>query len=284
EKFQEYELAKNKLQNLLESNPEERLILPSKYNLYKIYELLGENDEATIAKNDIVLNYPESRYATILSNPEMASAKDENSPESLSEVLYDKLENQEYDEVISKADEYITLFDGEPIVPKFELLKATASGRLYGYDAYAQAINYIAITYANTPEGKQAQDIEGQVLPRISGKEFVPNTPDDNFKVVFSFDNSKKEYINSFKTSLDSILNNLKYYKLNSSKDVYNTDTTFVIVHGLKNEQVAQTFEQLLTKEDKQKIKESYFAISSANYQNIQIHKNLDIYLNLDNN
>lgn len=284
EKFQEYELAKNKLQNLLESNPEERLILPSKYNLYKIYELLGENDEATIAKNDIVLNYPESRYATILSNPEMASAKDENSPESLYEVLYDKLENQEYDEVISKAEEYITLFDGEPIVPKFELLKATASGRLYGYDAYAQAINYIAITYANTPEGKQAQDIEGQVLPRISGKEFVPNTPDDNFKVVFSFDNSKKEYINSFKTSLDSILNNLKYYKLNSSKDVYNTDTTFVIVHGLKNEQVAQTFEQLLTKEDKQKIKESYFAISSANYQNIQIHKNLDTYLNLDNN
>src|SRR5690606_16654165 len=124
EKFQEYELAKNKLQNLLESNPEERLILPSKYNLYKIYELLGENDEATIAKNDIVLNYPESRYATILSNPEMASAKDENSPESLYEVLYDKLENQEYDEVISKAEEYITLFDGEPIVPKFELLKA----------------------------------------------------------------------------------------------------------------------------------------------------------------
>src|SRR5690606_29232467 len=284
EKFQEYELAKSKLQGLLKSNPEERLILPSKYNLYKIYELLGENDEANIAKTDIVSNYPESRYATIIRNPELASAKDENSPESLYETLYAKLEAQDYDEVISKSEEYITLFDGEPIVPKFELLKATALGRLYGYDAYAQAINYIAITYANTAEGKQAQDIEGQVLPRIASKDFVPNAPEDNFKVVFSFDNSKKEYIESFKVSLDSVLNNLKYYKLNSSKDVYNKDTTFVIVHGLKNEQVAKTFDQLLTKEDKQKIKEPYFAISSANYQIVQIHKNLDMYFNIDNN
>src|SRR5690606_25490557 len=37
EKFKEYELAKTKFQNLLISNPEERLVLPSKYNLYKIY-------------------------------------------------------------------------------------------------------------------------------------------------------------------------------------------------------------------------------------------------------
>ncbi|OYX23762.1 MAG: hypothetical protein B7Z06_09780 [Flavobacteriales bacterium 32-35-8] len=284
EKFNEYELAKDKLQNLLQSNPEERLILPSKYNLYKIYELLGENDEANIAKNDIVSNYPESRYATILSNPELASAKDENSPESLYETLYAKLENQEYDEVILKSEEYIRLFDGEPIVPKFELLKATATGRLYGYNAYAQAINYIAITYANTPEGKQAQDIEGQVLPKILGKDFVPDSDASNFKVVFRFDDSKKEHIESFKVSLDSILNNLKYYELSSSKDIYNKNTTFVIVHGLKNEQVAKTFDQLLTKEDKQKIKEPYFAISSANYQIIQIHKNLDSYLSIGNN
>ncbi|WP_111308842.1 tetratricopeptide repeat protein [Confluentibacter sediminis] len=283
EKFKEYELSKRRFENLLKSNPEDRLILPSKYNLYKIYELLGENDEANIAKNDIISNYPESRYATILSNPELASAKDENSPESLYEALYEKLDNQDYDEVISKAEEYINIFDGEPIVPKLELLKATASGRLYGYDAYAKAINYVAITYANTAEGKQAQDIEGQVLPKIVNKDFQPDSVANNFKVVFSFDNSKKEHINNFKTTLDTILSKIKYYKLSSSKDVYNKDTTFVIVHGFKNEQVAKTFDQLLTKEDKKKIKEPYFAISSANYQTIQIHKNLDMYLNRAN-
>ena len=58
-----------KLQNLLASNPEERLILPAKYHLYKIYSDLNLNGEAEIAKSDIVTNYPDSRYAELLLNP-----------------------------------------------------------------------------------------------------------------------------------------------------------------------------------------------------------------------
>ena len=286
EKFKEYELAKSKFQNLLKSNPEERLILPSKYNLYKIYELLGENDEASIAKNDIINNYSDSRYATILSNPELASDKDENSPESLYEALYAQHENQEYLEVISKSEDYINTFDGEPMVPKFELLKANATGRLYGYDAYAKAINYIALTYANSPEGKQAQDIETNVLPSLTNTEFVQENDSisNNYMVVFKFENKERAQILNFQKTLDSILNNLKYYDLKSSLDVYSPDITFVVVHGLKNQQIAKTFDQLLTKEDKKKIKEPYFAIASANYQTIQIHKNLDAYLNRNTN
>ena len=286
EKFKEYELAKNKLQNLLKSNPEERLILPSKYNLYKIYELLGENDEASIAKTDITSNYPESRYATILNNPELASAKDDNSPESLYEALYHKYENQEYLEVISKSEEYINTFDAEPIVPKLELLKGTATGRLYGFEAYSKAINFIAVTYANTEEGIQAQDIETNVLPKLASTEFVQENDSiaNNYKLVFKFENPKPDEVASFQKTLDEVLKNIKYYSLKSSVDVYNQITTFVIVHGLKNAQVAKTFNQLLSKEDNKKIKEPHFVITSTNYQIIQIHKNLDAYLNTGNN
>ncbi|GAA4802614.1 hypothetical protein GCM10023330_05930 [Litoribaculum gwangyangense] len=286
EKFKEYELAKDKLQNLLKSNPEERLILPSKYNLFKIYELLGENDEATIAKNDIISRYPESRYANILENPDLVSEKDENSPESLYEALYIKYENQEYAEVISKSEEHINTFDGEPIVPKFELLKATSLGRLNGYEAYAKAINNLAVTYANTPEGKQAQNIESNILPKLANKDFAEENDSisNNYKVVFKFNNAEPEKINDFKSALDKVLENMRYYKLTASKDVYNATTTFVIVHGIKTGTVAKTFDQLLTKEDKKKIKAPYFVVTSTNYQIIQIHKNLDAYLNLNNN
>lgn len=285
EKFNEYELAKSKFLNLLDSNPEERLILPSKYNLFKIYELLGEKGEAEIAKNDIIKSYPDSRYTTILTNPDLASARDENSPESIYESIYELHENQEYAEVIAKCENYINVFDGEPIVPKFELLKATATGRLYGFEPYSNAINYIAVTYANTEEGKQAQEIEANLLPKIVSTEFVEDeTLEKNFKVIFQFDNATKEDINDFNNVLDSILPNIKYYKLNTSIDVYNPNTTFVIVHGLKNATVAKTFDQLLTKEDNRKIKKPYFAMSSNNYQIIQIHKNLDAYLNRNYN
>ncbi len=285
EKFSEYELAKSKFQDLLNSNPEERLVLPSKYNLYRIYEALGENDEAAIAKQKIISEYPESRYALILTNPELVSENDENSPRSLYESLYEQHLNQEYAEVISKSEEYINRFDGDPIVPKFELLKATAIGRLKGYEAYQQAVNHVAVTYANTLEGKEAQDIEANILPKLANKEFVvSDSVSGNYKVVFKFKNADTETVTSFKKTLDEVLENIRYYNLKSSMDVYNEDTKLVLVHGLKTEQVAKTFDQLMTKEDRKKIKAPYFVVSSANYQIIQIHKNLDAYLNIDNN
>ncbi|WP_188653931.1 type IX secretion system periplasmic lipoprotein PorW/SprE [Yeosuana aromativorans] len=284
EKFKEYELAKSKFETLLKSNPEDRLILPSKYNLYKIYTELGQADEALIAKNDIISNFPDSRYAAILNNPESAVLEDKNSPENIYENVYNKQENQKYAEVISECDTYINAFDGEPIVPKFELLKATVSGRLYGLEAYSKAINYIAVTYANTPEGKQAQDIETNVLPKLQNQEFVSDSLANNYKVIFQFDNADAATISKFQETLDEVLKNIKYYNLSTSVDVYGPNTTFVVVHGLKNAQVAKTFNQLLTKEDQKKIKNPYFTISSPNYQIIQIHKNLEAYLSMDSN
>ena len=286
EKFKEYELAKDKFQNLLRSNPEERLILPSKYNLFKIYEFLGEKGEASIAKEDIIAKYPDSRYATLLKNPELVSERDENSPESLYEALYIQHKNQEYAEVISKSEEYINTFDGEPMVPKFELLKATATGRLYGYEAYKKAINYLAITYANTFEGKQAKNIEANILPKLASPNFIEETDSisDNYKVIFKFKDPQPNAISSFKATLDDVLGHIKYYRLNASIDVYKPNTKFVVVHGLKTPQVAKTFNQLLTEDDQKKIKAPYFVVSSTNYQTIQIHKNLDTYLNMDNN
>src|SRR5690606_460977 len=56
EKFQEYKLAKDKLQTLMQNNPEERLILPSKYNLYKLYGRLNETNAAEQMKQDIIAN------------------------------------------------------------------------------------------------------------------------------------------------------------------------------------------------------------------------------------
>jgi tetratricopeptide (TPR) repeat protein len=286
EKFKEYTLAKDKFQIVLNSNPEERLILPSKYNLYKIYTLLGQNDEAAIAKDEIVSNFPDSRYAVILNNPEFASLKDENSPESVYESIYELQEKQEYAEVISKCETYINAFEGEPIVPKLELLKASAIGRLYGYEPYSKAINYVAITFANTPEGQQAQEIEAKILPRIQNSDFaiISDSISTNYKVVYKFDDIEKSEIKVFKDTLNSVLKTVKYYDLSSSLDVYDPKTTLVIVHGIKNKVVANTFDQLFSKEIKKKINKPYFIISSHNYQIIQIHKNLETYLSINNN
>ena len=278
DKFKEYVLAKDKLKALLESNPEERLILPAKYNLHKLYVLLNQSGEAEIAKNDIINNHPDSRYAAILLNPDSNLGEDENSPENIYEGLYKQFEAQNYATVISESDTYISMFDGEAIVPKFEFLKAVANARLFGFEAYKKAINYIALNYPNSPEGKQAETMMQSVIPMLEKKTFVDEASSKNFKAIYSFKDASKEEIEEFANKLNESIEVVRYFDLSSSIDKYNANTTFVVVHGLTSLQGAQGFKDIL-KDYKKRIERNHFSISSDNYEVIQIHKNLDAYI-----
>ncbi|GAL82164.1 TPR domain protein [Algibacter lectus] len=123
------------------------------------------------------------------------------------------------------------------------------------------------------------------MLPKIANTDFVEaiDSVTTHYKVVFQFKDTERNNIPTFKKELDSVLKEVKYYRLSSSVDLYNPQTTFVLVHGIKNEAVAKTFKQLLTDKNKKKIIKPFFVISSANYQTIQIHKNLEAYLNPNN-
>ncbi len=278
DKFKEFELSKDKLKELLNSDPEERLILPAKYNLYKVYLELNKPGEAEIVKADILENFPDSRYAAILNNPDLQLEKDQNSPEVLYETLYSIHESQDYEEVISKCDEYLKIFEGEKIVSKFEFLKATAIGRLKGYESYKEALNYIALNYPNSPEGKQAERLIQEAIPKLASTDFTDDNSSNRAKVIYQFNRDSKEEIKEFVKILDEVIKDVEVYDLTSSIDVYSKNTTFVVVHGLRSIDGAKGFVEFLG-ENKSKITKDHFAISAKNYEIVQIHKNLESYL-----
>lgn len=291
EKFKELVLSKSRFEDLLQNNPEDRLILPSKYNLYKIYVELGLNRKAEAMKADIVSNYPDSRYAEIILNPQSELAKDENSPEFIYTNLFKKFDNQDYAEVIAEAETQIKRLEGDDYVPKFEILKASAKGRLYGFEAYKEGIDYIALTYPNTEEGKRAQELLQNAIPVLAKKDFIADDKAKNFNVIYQFTKGSGEDIDAFvKTLNEEIEKKIKYFDLTTSTDVYDENTIFVVVHGLKSIQGANGFAQLLLSDEKDergrpvkpKITKEYFAISSPNYAIIQRHKNLNAYLKLE--
>jgi tetratricopeptide (TPR) repeat protein len=81
EKFKEYELATAKLEKLLQNNPEEKLVLPTLYNLYKIYQI---TDAKAMAMKDRINNqYPNSRYAVIINDTNLDDKALADSPEKL---------------------------------------------------------------------------------------------------------------------------------------------------------------------------------------------------------
>ncbi|WP_044401416.1 hypothetical protein [Lacinutrix sp. Hel_I_90] len=279
EKFKEYELSKTKFTTLLNNNPEARLVLPSKYNLFKIYEILGRTEEMERLKTEIISNYPDTRYAQILSNPELALAKDENSPESVYEATYKLFEQQQFAETISKSEEYIAVFDGEAIVPKFELLKAYAIGRLYGFIEYKKAINTVAANYANTAEGIQAQSILDNALKGIESNAFEDETTALSAKVVFEFTKPTAEELKTLKEAIEKAIDKMKYHNMYVSVDLYNPEKTFVVVHGLRSIETARAFTSLFEKPEQVELSRPFFGISTANYRILQIHKNLESYL-----
>ncbi|MEH6745931.1 MAG: hypothetical protein V7670_03755 [Maribacter arcticus] len=281
EKFNENLLAAGKLEDVLASNAEERLILPSKYNLYKIYEQVDSPLMNTM-KNDIITNHSDSRYAEILLNPQAVLADNSDSPEKRYENLFKKFKEQEFLQVITGAEENINRFTGDPIVPKFEMLKANAIGRLQGFELFKEALNYVALTYPNNPEGKKAEQMVVEQLPKLEPKEFSPETDSkgtSNWKVVFPFKRNNNEKALKLMELLVKSIEDLRYKNI-VSKDIYNLENQFVVVHGFKSKDFALGYAELLKNNKDYRVADENFVVLSENYKIIQVHKNIIDYRN----
>ncbi|WP_317130852.1 type IX secretion system periplasmic lipoprotein PorW/SprE [Aquimarina intermedia] len=303
EKFKEYDLAVDKLESLLQNNPEERLIVPSKYNLFKIYQLRGEEALAAQMKNSIINEHGESRYAKILQNPDRALEQDESSPVAIYNQLYLQFNKQQYELVIEQSDKMIAKFGSEEFNPKFELLKAQAIGRLRGLEPYKKALNYVALNYPQSPEGKRAQFIYQTAVPQLENNMFSQELDDQkNHKLVYTFSNFGDNQINELKETIQNILRELKYDKMKVSVDVYNEQQQLLVIHTKRNKLGAEGLAELLSigKTENTKgadlsnwnrkkkyypaITAPYFVIASPNYRILQIHKNMEKYTELEAN
>jgi hypothetical protein len=279
EKFKDNLLAAAKLERVLASNPEERLILPSKYNLFKIYEEAG-SPLADNMKQDIILNHPDTRYAEILLNPQAVLEGNTDSPDARYAALFKQYQQQQFLQVITLSEDYINKFTGDPIVPKFEMLKANAIGRLQGFEPFKEALNYVALTYPNNPEGKKAEEMVEEQLPKLENREFSPETGSSgtgNWKVVFPFKIRDDEKAMTLQNRLEEAIKELHYRNI-VSKDIYNLEDEFVVVHGFKSKDFALGFAELIKNNKDYRIKDENFVVLSDNYKIIQVHKNLESY------
>ncbi|MGB5942579.1 MAG: hypothetical protein WBG71_06825 [Leeuwenhoekiella sp.] len=277
EKFREYELAASKLEGLLNNDPNERLILPANYNLYQIYNALNDATAETY-KNTILQAYSDSRYAELLRNPGVKVEALAGSPEVLFDSLTNALRRQEFERVIAGTNTFIAKNTGEKLMPKFELLRAAALGRFYGFEAYKQSLNEIALTYPNTDEGKEAQRLIDETLPQMEDAAFKPTDVKDNWKLLYVFPAPAEDF-DVAKEILDLGLEEYGYSGYNGSQDVYGPDLNLLVVHGFRSEGEALAFAKKLSTDKEFDWEYEANTITSANYRIVQLHKNLQLYL-----
>jgi tetratricopeptide (TPR) repeat protein len=279
EKFKEYTLASTKLEQLLVYNPEEKLILPTKYNLYKIYQITN-SAKAEALKNEITTQYPNSRYANIISNSGSINETLQETPEGEYIKLYRLYEEEYFASVLKKVDGLIQSFSGDPIVSKFELLKAYTIGKLYGLDAYKRAIQYVADNYATTEEGKNAIEILKTQIPLLEQMNF--STADSkNWKVIFRIANNDEKSAAAVESKLALFFANENVEKLKYTCDSYTEKESFISIHGIHTEAYAKFVVTLFEENIKYKINQPGIVISNENYKIVLIKKNLEAYLSL---
>ena len=277
EKFKEYNLASTRLEQLLRYQPEDKLVLPTKYNLYKIYQITNP-DKAASLKEEIIAQYPNSRYAQIISNATPLDGTANDTPIGEYENLYRLFQQEYFTSVLQQVDGLINHFAGEDIVPKFELLKAFSIGKLYGLEAYKKAIQYVADNYASSKEGKDAIEILKNQIPLLEQMTF--STADSkNWRVVFKIDKNDEKATTAIESKLALFFANENIEKLYYTCDLYSEKESFISIHGIHSESYAKFVAILFDENDKYKISQPGIVISNENYKIVQIKKNLEAYL-----
>ncbi len=278
DQFREFEISNQKLTRLLSSHPETSLIPPAKYSIYKNYISLNEQTKAMQTKEDIIINYPTSKYAEFLLNPETVLLDAEDNPTEIYNTIYEEYNNKNYINVIDLCDINIKKLYDSPILPKIEMLKAVSIAKEFGYIRYTEQLKFIKLNYSNSIEAKEAEFIIKNVLPLLSSTSFLDNEKSENFKILYQFSNTSLGEIESFVVKINESINEIEYLELNTSKDYYNNIVTFVVLHGLQSYDGAMGLAEMLNKKSDFKNRTS-FVVSSENYKTIQIHKNLEEYL-----
>ncbi len=277
EKFKEYQLAANKFEKLLNDNPEERLVLPSMYHLYKLYEILDKSKAAAM-KESIVANYPNSRYAQILQNPSSEIEESSDSPNVVYGTIYKQYQNGEFKTVLTATENAINRFTGDEIVPKLELLKANIVGKLSGLGEFSTALNYVALNYPNSEEGKKAEQLLAVDLPKLEALQ-LSKAPSKNWKILYSTKDFEDAGTKALREKIKKFIADRSLNKFTVSLDIYTMTDNFAVMHGLNSEDLAIGITSILKDYKDYKVQQTPIIISAENYTIVQIKKNLDEFL-----
>ena len=157
EQFKEYEIAALNFEKYLANDPSENLIVPVRYHLYKTYAFFN-TEQSNKYRDEIVTNYPESRYAQMIKNPNsvLENSDDDKSPEYVYKIAFVCYEEKDFDYSLRTVNEGLDRFKGLEIEAKFELLKAYLLLKTEGEAPFVEKLNSIIINYPNTEESDHA--------------------------------------------------------------------------------------------------------------------------------
>ncbi len=295
--IQNYEKSIGSLEELRSRFPETKNDLDALYYLYLSNLDLANSSRAAYYKDIISKNYPETKYARALNDPNFSKELEEEAKSSDRhyDATYALFTEGQYQEAYNRAIEVDGTNSTPLLLPKYSLLAAMCTGHLKGKEDYISALNEVSKRHPNTPESVRAKEI----------MRFLKGDDDAFDKAlyeeesdVFEFEENKLHYVilvvyesnnkkvNDTKIALSNY--HKTYHKLDKLKitDIYlnvEDKSKVVLVRKFRNKDKAMSYVDGTKKNSKDFVNDkevSYdiFAISQKNYREVIKEKSVVNY------
>lgn len=162
DRLEDYESSIRILEDLLVKYPDAPEKLETYYQLYLSSLSAGDHGRAEKYKGLIIANYPNSRFAKVLSDPNFAASQQSEHDRLVAyyDSTYTYFEAENHDIVLERVRGVEDKFGmNNSYMAKFEMLKAISLGARVGKEAYIDALKNIIAKYPNSEEEKKARDI-----------------------------------------------------------------------------------------------------------------------------
>jgi len=183
----DYDLAVKQFTTLIERFPNTSYKLLTYYDLYRLHNILQQTTQAESYKNKIVNEFPDSKFAQMLSNPNYLKDEEEKliRIKTLYEEAFDSFKDNDFKTVFHHYRTADSLYKDSPVFLKFKLLKAMTDGKLGKINEYKNQLSEIIEKYPGTTEKQHAEFLLASL-----------NNFDANYLASLSHNTMKQQSIN----------------------------------------------------------------------------------------
>ncbi|KAF0238320.1 MAG: tpr domaiN-containing [Prolixibacteraceae bacterium] len=316
--FTNYPRSAGSFEDLIRRYPDNIYLLSALFELYDLYELMGDKQKSDYYRNEIITRFPESKYAQYLINPnffiEMEARMD-----SLNRLYQETFRNYKagsYSNVILLAQQMKAMKPDSLMVAKIDFMETVANGTQTDVQNFEKLLEKYVSVYPVAEPTPLANEIltlirdsaltdyqklidMGYIGEEIENKELLSGDEmaNDEFGGKFSYEEDLLHYfVIAYPHGAKVDLNRLNFDIANYNIDHYtkvdydietgllNDKLAFVIVRSMENKESALIYHGAIIRKASvfralKDIDYLNFVISSTNYRAVMNEKSTTDYL-----
>ena len=316
--FTDFTRSSESFEDLNKRYPDNIYALSSYFELYDLYNKMNNPEKSEYYKNLITQNYPDSKYAKYLLNPnyfiELEARAD--SINRLYNKAFLEFKNGQYLQAGKTTNQILPMQPDSTLVPKIAFISTVADGTQANWETFGKLLTAYIEKYPKAEPKPLAEQIlkliqdsslvdyqkmvdSGYLNDQIKNSELMPGREKgtDEFEGKFSYDEDLLHYfVIAYPKNANIDLNRLKFDIANYNIDHYtkidfdietqtlNNNTNLLIIRSLNDKEQGLIYFRSIIKrrnvfETLKNVKYVNFVASSTNFREITADKDFAEYL-----